>query len=87
MLGGSHWEFVLQCRYVDAASARHAAAAARLLLLAAASSNDSVSVLARALMKVDFDVSGEVVSMRVTISDDLRDVLQTYVERAAAAQE
>jgi hypothetical protein len=85
MLGGEHWQFVAQCRYVDASSARHAAAAARVLLLAAASSNDVVSMMARALMKVDFDVSGEIVSMRVTISDDLRDVLQTYVERAVAA--
>ena len=87
MLGGAHWQFVLQCRYVDAASARHAAAAAaaRVLLLAAASSNDAVSMMARALMKVDFDVSGEVVSMRVTISDDLRDVLQSYVERAVTS--
>jgi hypothetical protein len=87
MLGGSHWELVLQCRYVDAAAARHAAAAARVVLLAAASSDDPIAVLARALVKVDFDVRGEVVSMRVTISDDLRDVLQTYVERAAAAAE
>ena len=85
MLGGAHWQFVLQCRYVDAASARHAAAAARLVLLAAASSNDAVSMMARALMKVDFDVSGEVVSMRVTVSDDLRDVLQSYVERAVTS--
>lgn len=85
MLGGAHWQFVLQCRYVDAASARHAAAAARLVLLAAASSNDAASMMARALMKVDFDVSGEVVSMRVTISDDLRDVLQSCVERAVTS--
>lgn len=85
MLGRAHWQFVLQCRYVDAASARHAAAAARLMLLAAASSNDAVSMMARALMKVDFDVSGEVVSMRLTVSDDLRDVLQSYVERAVTS--
>jgi hypothetical protein len=82
MLGGAHLEFVLQCRYVDRSAARRAAAAARVVLLAAASSHDSMSVLARALMKVDFDVSGELVSLRVTLSDDLRDVLQRYVERA-----
>jgi hypothetical protein len=85
MLGGAHLEFVLQCRYVDGKAARHAAAAARLVLLAAATRDDLASVLARSLMKVDFDVSGDLVSVRVTISDDLRDALQSYVERGVSA--
>ena len=83
ILGGAHLEVVLRCRYVDATAARRAATAARIVLLAEASRDDSVSVLARALATLDFDVRGDVVWARVTISDDLRDLVQSYVERAA----
>lgn len=38
-------------------------------------------------MKVDFAVSDTVVSMRVTISNDLRDAMQHYVQRAIAAED
>jgi hypothetical protein len=83
VLGGAHLEVVLRCRYVDATSARHAATAARLALVAAAARTDAVSALARELGKVDFDASGDVVAMRVTMSDDLRELLQVYIERVA----
>jgi hypothetical protein len=83
VLGGTHLEVVMQCRYVDAAAARHAATAARLVLVAEADRMQAVSALARELGKLDFDVHGEVVSLRVTISDDLRELLQSYVEREA----
>lgn len=82
LLGGDHLGFALSCRYADEASARRAAAMARLVLVAEAARNDDVSELARALMKLDFDVDGPVVSMRVTLSDDLRDALVHYVHRA-----
>jgi hypothetical protein len=82
LLGGAHLELVLACRYVDAASARRAATAARLALVAAAARTDAVSELARALVKLDFDARGDVVSVRLTVSDDLRELLQRYVERA-----
>jgi hypothetical protein len=82
ILGGRHFEVIMTCRYVDARSARHGATAARLLLVAAASRLDGVSALARALTRVDFDVSGNEVSVRVTLSDDLRELLQDYVARA-----
>jgi hypothetical protein len=81
VLGGAHLQLVVRCRYVDAASARHAATAARLALVAGAARSDGVSELARALGKVDFDASGDEVFVRVTLSDDLRELLQTYVER------
>jgi hypothetical protein len=32
---------------------------------------------------VDFDARGNDVSVRLTVSDDLRELLQRYVERAA----
>jgi hypothetical protein len=83
LLAGAHLELVMQCRYSDATAARHAAAAARLVLLAVAARTDLESVLTRALTKIDFDVSGDVVAVRVTISDDLREVLESYVERAS----
>ena len=83
ILGGAHLELVLRCRYVDATAARHAATAARLALVSAAARTDSVSALARELVKLDFDASGDIVAVRVTLSDDLRELLQRYVERAA----
>ncbi len=83
VLGGTHLEVVMQCRYVDATAARHAATVARLVLVAEADRMQAVSALARELGKLDFDVHGEVVSVRVTISDDLRELLQSYVEREA----
>jgi len=83
LLGGDHLGFALSCRYADDASARRAAAMARLVLVAEAARNDDVSELARALMKLDFDVDGPVVSLRVTLADDLRDALVHYVQRAA----
>lgn len=82
LLGGDHLGFVLSCRYVDGPSARRAAAMARLVLVAEAGRNDEISELARALMKLDFDVDGPVLSLRVTLSDDLRDALVHYVRRA-----
>lgn len=82
LLGGDHLGFAVSCRYTDDASARRAAAMARLVLVAEAARNDDVSELARALMKLDFDVDGPVVSLRVTLSDDLRDALVHYVQRA-----
>ena len=82
LLGGAHLEVGMRCRYADTTAARHAAAAARVALLAEAARNDAYALLARALVQVDFDVTGEVVSLRLRISDDLRDVLQSYVERA-----
>jgi hypothetical protein len=82
VLGGEHLEIIVQARYADAASARHAAAVARLVLVAEAARTDALAALARALAKVDFDVSGDAVSMRVTLSDDLRDALVAFVERA-----
>jgi len=82
LLGGDHLGFALSCRYEDDASARRAAAMARLVLVAEAQRNDDISELARALMKLDFDVDGAVVSVRVTIADDLRDALEHYVRRA-----
>ena len=85
ILGGSHLEVVVQCRYADARSARHAATTARLLMVAEAARMDGLSPIARALTKVDFDVSGDSVSVRVTISDDLRELLQDYVARATRA--
>jgi hypothetical protein len=80
ILGGSHLELVMDCRYADAASASHAAAAARLALVAVASRSDAPAALARALVHVDFDVTGDDVALRVVLADDLRTVLQTYVE-------
>ena len=82
VLGGAHLQLVVRCRYVDAPAARHAATAARLVLVAEAARTDAVSELARALGKLDFDASGNDVSVRVTLSDDLRELLQRYVERA-----
>lgn len=82
LLGGDHLGFALSCRYGDDASARRAAALARLVLVAEAGRNDDISELARALVKLDFDVDGSVVSLRVTLSDDLRDALVHYVKRA-----
>jgi len=82
LLGGAHLELVLRCRYVDAASSRRAATAAKLVLVAEATRDDALSALARELVNVDFDVSGDVVSLRVTISDDLRELLQSYVVAA-----
>lgn len=82
LLGGDHLGFAVSCRYTDDASARRAAALARLLLVAEAGRDDGWSELARALMKLDFDVDGPVVSVRVTVSDDLRDALVHYVQRA-----
>lgn len=80
LLGGAHLEVVLRCRYADAASAHHAAAAARLALVAIASRSDAPAALARSLVKVDFDESGDDVSLRVVLSDDLREVLEAYVD-------
>lgn len=82
ILGGAHLEVVLRCRYVDAAAARHAATAARVALVAAAARTDAVAALARALVQLDFDASGDSVTVRLTLSDDLRDLLVRYVERA-----
>lgn len=82
ILGGDHLGFAVSCRYVDEPSAKRAAALARLVLVAEAGRDDPISELARALMKFDFDVDGTVVSLRVTFSDDLRDALQHYVQRA-----
>jgi hypothetical protein len=82
LLGGAHLELVLRCRYADATAARHAATAARVLLVAAAARTDAVSALARALVQVDFAASGDTVSVRLTVSDDLRELLVRYVERA-----
>lgn len=82
ILGGDHLGVAVSCRYEDDASARRAAAMARLVLVAEAQRNDDVSELARALMKLDFDVDGPVVSVRVTLADDLRDALEHYVRRA-----
>jgi hypothetical protein len=86
VLGGAHLQLVLRCRYVDAAAARRAATAARLVLVAEAARTDAAAVLARALGKLDFDASGNDVSVRVTLSDDLRELLTSYVERAGASQ-
>jgi len=83
ILGGAHLQIVVRCRYFDAAAARHAATAAKLVLVAEAARTDAVSELARALGRLDFDASGNDVSVRVTLSDDLRELLQRYVERAA----
>jgi hypothetical protein len=83
VLGGAHLEIVFRCRYVDAAAARHAATAARLALVAGAARTDAVSELARALAKLDFDANGSDVSVRLTVSDDLRELLQRYVEHAS----
>ncbi len=82
LLGGDHLGFAVSCRYTDDASARRAAALARLVLVAEAGRSDGWSELARALMKLDFDVDGPVVSVRVTLSDDFRDALVHYVQRA-----
>jgi hypothetical protein len=82
ILGGDHLGVAVSCRYEDDASARRAAAMARLVLVAEAQRNDDVSELARGLMKLDFDVDGRVVSVRVTLADDLRDALVHYVQRA-----
>jgi hypothetical protein len=82
VLGGAHLQMVVRCRYADAPAARHATTAARLVLVAEAARTDGVAELARALGKVDFDASGNDVSVRVTVSDDLRELLQRYVERA-----
>jgi hypothetical protein len=82
ILGGAHLEVVLRCRYVDAAAARHAATAARVALVAAAARTDAVAALARALVQLDFDASGDSVTVRLTLSDDLRELLVRYVERA-----
>jgi hypothetical protein len=83
VLGGAHLELVLRCRYIDATAARHAATAARLALVAAAARTDAAAALARELVKLDFDASGDVVAVRVTMSDDLRELLQRYIERVA----
>ena len=82
VLGGSHLEFVGSFRYVDRDAAKRAAVAAKLLLAAAAARGDLAAQIARALVSVDFDVSGDTVTVRLTIDDDLRDVLRQYVERA-----
>jgi hypothetical protein len=82
LLGGDHLEVVIQCRYEDEASARHAASVARLMIAAMAPRSDAAAVLARALTRVDFDVRGDEVSLRVTVADDLRDVLEHYARRA-----
>jgi hypothetical protein len=82
VLGGNHLEFVLQCRYVDHPAAQRAATVTRLVLLAVAARDDAWSLLARALLKVDFDVSGDVVFLRITISDDVRDLLESYAVHA-----
>jgi hypothetical protein len=81
VLGGSHLELVLHCRYVDRDAARAAATEARVALLAMAERDDLVSALARALVKVDFDVSSNVVTARVTVTDELRDLLRRYAVR------
>jgi hypothetical protein len=83
ILGGPHLEVVLRCRYVDGEAAHRAATAAKLVLVAEAARTDAVSVLARELAKLDFDASGNDVSVRLTLSNDLRELLQRYVERAA----
>ncbi|HEX3343274.1 MAG TPA: hypothetical protein VHS09_01825 [Polyangiaceae bacterium] len=82
LLGGAHLEVILRCRYVDATAARRAATAARVALVAAAARTDAVAALARELVQLDFDATGDTVSVRLTLSDDLRDLLVRYVERA-----
>jgi hypothetical protein len=81
VFGGSHLDFVLRCRYVDGDAARAAVAEARLVLLAMAERDDIVAALARALVKVDFDVSGNVATARITLTDDLRALLERYAAR------
>jgi hypothetical protein len=82
VLGGSHLELVGAFRYVDRDAAKRAAVTAKILLAAAAARNDLAAQIARALVRVDFDVSGDTVTLRLTIDDDLRDVLRQYAERA-----
>jgi hypothetical protein len=78
VLGGAHLEFVLRCRYVDHGAAQAAVTAAKVELLALAERDDVTAALARALVKVDFDVSSNVATARVTVTDELRDLLRRY---------
>lgn len=79
VLGGSHLEIIGQFRYVDEQSAKHAAALAKLML-AALSKGDWSAKIAAALGKVDFDASGDTVSLKYTLDDDVRDALVTLIE-------
>ena len=79
--GGHRLDFVARFRYADEAAAKRAAVIARLMLAAVAARGDRWSRLAAGLVKIDFDVSGDVVTARLTIDDELREVLSHYAER------
>jgi hypothetical protein len=79
VLGGSHLELIGQFRYVDERSAKHAAALAKLTL-AALSKGDWSAKIAAALGKIDFDASGDTVSVKYTLDDDVREALVTLIE-------
>jgi hypothetical protein len=81
VLGGSHLELVGRFRYVDGPAAKRAATLARLILARAGERRDFAWQLVRALVKIELDVSGDSVTMRLTIDDDLRDLLRHYVEQ------
>lgn len=83
LLGGSRLEFVMRCDFDDSAAADRATRLARAELTVFAARTDIVAVLARALVKIDFDVSGSVVTSRVTLDDALRELLARYTEIAA----
>jgi hypothetical protein len=82
LLGGRHIELVARAEYADAAAAHRAVALVRLLLFAAAARNDDWAPVAHALTTVDFEESGNSASLRLTVSDQLRDLLETYVKAA-----
>jgi hypothetical protein len=81
ILGGDHLEIVVQCRYEDSAAARRAVTAAKLELAVWASGHRLAEQLVSSLVKITFDVSGDVVTARLTIDDDLRALLEHYVRR------
>jgi hypothetical protein len=81
LLGGDHLEIVVQCRYDDASAARRAVAAAKLELAAWATRHRLAEQLVSSLVKITFDVSGDLVTARLTIDDDLRALLEHYVRQ------
>jgi hypothetical protein len=80
LLGGSGLDFVLRCDFVDSDAARRATRLARAEIAAFAARTDAVSTLVRALVKIDFSVSGSVVTSRLTIDDALRELLAHFAE-------
>jgi hypothetical protein len=83
LLGGPKLEFVLVCEFEDGEAADRAARLAQAQIAAFAARTDAISTLAQALVKVDFSVSGRVVTSRATVDDAVREVLARYAERAA----